>query len=196
MTRRGHESIAQWMERIEEHAERLEVAPHYVYRAFDSYGHLLYIGCTNDVKRRMATHKSQAPWHRFAETLGTTSFDTRTAARSAEKLAIDSEASYFNSTQADINRTQASINAAKRALWSRDWYEPRETEIDPREDWEAFSAAIDAAEPDRRAWRRALDRERERLRGAYPFMTDRDRLDRYLAAREDAELARQQQNAA
>lgn len=154
MNWRRDESIGEWSARIEANAERLEASPHYVYRAFDSYGHLLYVGCTVNVKQRMSAHGSQSKWFRFAETIAVNDYPSRSEARKVEAHAIATEGSYFNATQADIQRTQANRIASQRA-----------------------------------------GKDCDQMKAAYPFLSDADRVERYLAAREDAELGRQERAA-
>lgn len=167
---------------------------HHVYRAFDSYGLLLYVGCSKAVTKRIATHRSQAPWYRYAETFGISGPWERREAFDRERTAIDTEAPYFNSSFADMKRTNANIVAARRNLWERGQYEP-DLDLD-RFDAEGQEYA-DAVERARGAWRHLHDEERARLKsGRFPYMTDRERLDRYLAAREDAESARLEDAAA
>jgi hypothetical protein len=165
--------------------------PHFVYRAFDSYGHLLYIGCTNNPDKRLATHRSQAPWFRFAETISVAGpYAGRSAGRAVETQAILTEGAYFNCTMADIKRTQANINAAKRSLHAQGWFSPR-YEIEDIRDLSVWEAEYERLRPEQEAWDRGFERERERFKaGAYPYMTDADRMARYLVARQDAELAR------
>jgi len=35
---------------------------HFVYRAFDAAGDLLYVGCSNNPERRWAEHRTTSPW--------------------------------------------------------------------------------------------------------------------------------------
>lgn len=39
---------------------------HYVYRVFDASGTPLYVGCSNDVRRRLGEHRRQSCWWPFA----------------------------------------------------------------------------------------------------------------------------------
>lgn len=39
---------------------------HYVYRAYDAAGACLYVGMTNDVRRRRSQHRSMSAWHAAA----------------------------------------------------------------------------------------------------------------------------------
>lgn len=162
---------------------------HYVYRAFDGYGLLLYVGCTLDPDSRLSAHRSSSAWHRFAESIGVTDggWDF-SAARRREREAIDVEAPYFNSSVADMKRTQANIVSARRNLYTRFDPEPRFAgppeaidEHNPR--WMDYCAASEA-------WRRRHEVERALLKvGAFPYLTDADRLSRYLTAREGAALS-------
>lgn len=150
-------------------SDRIEALPHYVYRAFDSYGVLLYIGCTHDTEKRMAHHRTQSAWHPYAETLGVWGPYPFVEARQIEADAIDSEASYFNATPEDMRRSRANRHAAQLAVRKRRF----------------------AGEPVAMC---DIDRVQQALSdsGRYPRLTIADRLARYLAAREDAELARQE----
>lgn len=95
MIRRG-ESMAAWALRMDENARQLEARTHYVYRAFDADGRLLYIGCTVDLAKRMSQHRKSAEWWEFVAELTTHSYPSRSTARAAEELAIHSEGAYFN----------------------------------------------------------------------------------------------------
>lgn len=191
-----NETIADWRERVDARNEAILAAPHFVYRAFDSYGHLLYVGCTKDAKKRLATHRRGAPWFRFAETIGIAGpYDGRDAARAIESEAIDTEGPYFNCTSEQTRALLANLNEAKQMLWRRGWFEPQaDTDgIDWRTDTEGWDAAFEAVAEGQDAWRRAVERNRATIKaGAFPYMTDADRMARYLAAREDAESARQE----
>lgn len=39
---------------------------HYVYRVFDASGVPLYVGCTNNVRRRLGEHRRHSDWWPFA----------------------------------------------------------------------------------------------------------------------------------
>lgn len=186
-SRARNESIRQWSDRIEARNERHEVTPHFVYRAFDSYGLLLYIGCTLDVVKRMSQHRSQSQWHRYAETIAIAGpYDTKSEARRIEREAIDTEAAYFNAAQVDIQATQANRNAAARLVHERMGNPPefdrsREHDDDYIERWCSVH----------QVWNDAKQKVSLELKATTrPFLNDEDRLARYLAAREDAELAR------
>lgn len=173
----GGRSVEQW--------RRLNAADTYVYRAFDGHGLLLYVGCTVNVDSRLSTHRTQSPWFRFAETIGTEVHPSRGEALAAEAAAIETEGSYFNASKADIGATQANRNAARRLLGAGGHFPPHCT-------WAILdSPALYAVhELASEAYRLAHERMRARLKASsHPYLTDADRLARYRAAREDAALA-------
>lgn len=190
---RRYLDLEPWRERVDARNERHEAAPHFVYRAFDSYGHLLYIGCTLNVAKRMGQHRSQSLWHKYAETIAISGpYDGRSAARQIETEAIESEASYFNATKADTRATQANRNTTARMAFERMGNKPS---FDlAREHDEEYVARYDSISDRYENAKRAIA---ARLKATtHPYMTDADRLGRYLAARENAELARTEQAAA
>ena len=72
---------------------------HYVYRAFAADGRLLYVGCTQDPKQRLADHKMQSKWHaqmRRLKIAGPYNYET---ARQLEYDAIEGERPQFNYTR-------------------------------------------------------------------------------------------------
>lgn len=165
-----------------------ENRPHHIYRALDGYGLLLYVGCTVNPDQRLATHRSSSAWYRFAESIGVGSARGRREALDLERLAIDTEGPYFNASFADMKRTQANRVASRRSLRARGDHE------------DVFGGAIDDMNEDNpewvahcersEAWDRRHEAERERLKaGAFWYLTDQDRLARYLAARGAASLA-------
>ena len=142
---------------------------HVVYRAFDSYGLLLYIGCTDNIERRSKQHAKGSPWFPYSETLAISEPMEMFAAWDAEREAIETEGAYFNATSADLCQRNASIAAANQAMWE-----------DGLGRWGRGDLE----------WTAARNRLRAILRDRFPYVTPADRLARYLAAREDAERAR------
>lgn len=187
---RDSETFAEWSARLDARSARIDAAPHFVYRAFDSYGLLLYIGCSLNVEQRLAAHRATSRWHRYAETVGVWGPYSKEEARRAESDAIESEASYFNATKADVRRTQANLHAARRVMADRGDYEPQFDLDRYNREGDSYYAPYELLSD---AWRRRFAKTRARLWAAsYPFLGDGDRLARYIAAREDAELARQE----
>lgn len=175
------ESLDQWSARLDARAERHETTPHYVYRAFDSVGILLYIGCTINVKSRMSSHRTNSAWVPYADTIGVTEYPSRSEARAAEALAIETEGAAFNSTRTDIARTQANRNAARRALWARGDFAPAMPDM---ENWDAeYDAYAELSDGwDRRCWEM-----RKRLKATtHPYLTEAERLASYRAMRADS----------
>lgn len=78
--------------------------PASVYRCYDAYGELLYIGCAVDVAARMRTHKVMSQWHADVFSTTTEPHDTRIEALAAERAAIESEHPKFNVLHSDINQ--------------------------------------------------------------------------------------------
>lgn len=177
---RRWETVEEWVERIDARRARLVARPHYVYRAFDDAGLLLYIGCSVDVKARMTQHRSGSAWHKFmARLVVSEPYDGFDRARAAERKAIDTEGAFFNASQADIQRTQANRNEALRRLTECGIYPPQISleELDDPVACDLHNAEADAFEE--------LKRELcvELKSKGFPFLTVEDRVAAYLAAR-------------
>lgn len=93
---------------------------HYLYRCYDTGGVLLYVGCTNDVQKRMYVHRrssarATASWwlslcmDRY-EVEGP--FKGRGAALKAERRAIRAEQPIFNTQERGHSLTQVRNGAA------------------------------------------------------------------------------------
>lgn len=76
---------------------------HWVYRAWDADGRLLYIGCTKNLKQRRAAHATgtDSDWYPFATRFRAYGPYTYETARAIERQAIETEESYFNGTSED-----------------------------------------------------------------------------------------------
>lgn len=98
---------------------------HYVYRCYDSAGHLLYIGCTQDMVMRMDVHA--ASWQNpasvgislAAERAVATTYPDKATARAAEKQAIFDEAPLFNVHHQRERRTPAQNRAVISAYLAK-----------------------------------------------------------------------------
>lgn len=75
-----------------------ENQPHYVYRVYDPFGDLIYIGCSIDVPSRMSQHYSQAWWGPQAAKVKAKVYPNRFTGRRAESEAIRTERPRWNST--------------------------------------------------------------------------------------------------
>lgn len=70
-----------------------------VYRHFDADGHLLYVGVTNDPKRRLAEHKCRSVWADQIADISVKWVYSREDALAIEAEAIATEAPIFNGGQ-------------------------------------------------------------------------------------------------
>lgn len=70
--------------------------PHYVYRAYDADGVLLYVGCTAYYRTRLEQHASSSAWWLYSTDVTWRGYPTRSAARAGEAAAIRSEHPVFN----------------------------------------------------------------------------------------------------
>lgn len=93
-----------------------EVRNHFVYRAYDAEGGLLYIGCTHDIKKRWTQHCMDNPhWTSITASLrmaGPYSFEV---AREKERSLIESLEPLYNTNR----RRYAEFMAKKRWMRSR-----------------------------------------------------------------------------
>jgi S-DNA-T family DNA segregation ATPase FtsK/SpoIIIE len=62
-----------------------------LYRHFDAEGRLLYVGITNNYRRRSGEHEDSKPWWRLVASTTVERFPTRKEAEAAEKAAIKTE---------------------------------------------------------------------------------------------------------
>lgn len=69
---------------------------HFVYRAFDESGRLLYVGCTVNLTKRMREHQHHAPWHEHMTRIAVAGPFNYETARQVEYDAIESERSLYN----------------------------------------------------------------------------------------------------
>lgn len=76
-----------------------------VYRCFDAYGDLLYVGSSGNVNLRVAQHRLHAPWFSQVDRIAVQPHETREAAFSAESEAIKAEGPVIN-----IKRPKGSVD--------------------------------------------------------------------------------------
>lgn len=190
---RRDETHAEWLARTDAREARISAAQHYVYRTFDSYGLLLYIGCTLNVSKRMGQHRSQSEWAPFAETVATYGpYLDKATARAVESEAIESEGAYFNAMPDETKLLNRLRVASQHRANACGIFRPH-LDVDRLDD-ERHISQHDALY-DR--WEAACERARIELLGTALFAPLRvTRMDRYRAAREDAELARLESEAA
>jgi hypothetical protein len=75
-------------------------APTTLYRFFDGAGRLLYVGISGELPKRLTTHNRRQPWWRKVARSTYEHFETREAAREAERKAIRGDHPRFN--RADV----------------------------------------------------------------------------------------------
>jgi predicted GIY-YIG superfamily endonuclease len=100
-----------------------EPRDHFVYRAWDAEGRLLYIGLTSQPERRYIAHKYSMPWFEYLARYTRMGPFTKDVAADLERRAIAAENSYYNGTYAATNGQQRRWDAAydrhRKALGSR-----------------------------------------------------------------------------
>jgi predicted GIY-YIG superfamily endonuclease len=134
-------------------SERQESGRTFVYRAFDSYGDLLYVGMTKDLVARIKDHTRQSPaWITQMATLTAVTYWKRAEACAAESKAIRTECPIYNvvgSRNGDTARYLSWLAGQAR------YGQPKpETET---ERWVHFYANFDEYV---RVWRMATEAER------------------------------------
>lgn len=67
-----------------------------VYRCYDAFGELLYIGCTENLNQRIRGHENTSPWWFSVADIRLEHFTSAMDARRAERAAIRSEHPKFN----------------------------------------------------------------------------------------------------
>lgn len=72
------------------------VRGHFVYRAYDADGRLIYIGATSELMNRWDQHEALSWWYEMAAWVEAEPYPTRDAAFAAEMVAIQEEQPAFN----------------------------------------------------------------------------------------------------
>lgn len=188
--RNRNETMAEWSDRLEARYARLETATHYVYRAYDEFDFLLYVGCTVNLQGRLSAHLSSSPWRPYMVRHEFETYAGLKAARAAELALINAEQTPFNATQDDVNRTQANLHGAKRYLANLGIFAPQfdiaEGEIETfaqTPEWATYVAESEA-------YSELLDEMRADLKATdFPYLEPEDRLANYLAIRDSMEAA-------
>lgn len=149
------------------------MSTHHVYRAFDEFGLLLYVGCTNDVPRRLAQHRSAGIWHQYMRRLTSEGPFPRDQALQVEAKAIDTEGPHFNAQPEHTALVQENNRAATRLLES--------LSIDP-------PPGADVSDEEAEVWHSAWYEARRALtvliQQQYPIVDTAARTQWYLAEHE------------
>ncbi len=137
--------------------------PHYVYRAYDDAGSLLYVGCTLDFERRRREHEQKRPWADRIARWEVVGYPTQEPALLAEEEAIKAESPEFNAMYngAGLTGWNDERRAAETCLHGHPWADHAETNAQGRRI---------CGECKRIAWRRH-DRKRRNTR---PSTLERD----------------------
>lgn len=74
------------------------VGEHHVYRLFDKYDELIYVGMTYDLQARLTHHRADFinPWARYIDHWTSEVYPDRVSARQAEQAAIAEACPTFN----------------------------------------------------------------------------------------------------
>lgn len=72
------------------------ITPHQVYRYFDKYGVLLYVGCSLNARTRLAGHRARAEWFDQIARMTIEDFPSKEDGLNAERAAIRSENPKYN----------------------------------------------------------------------------------------------------
>jgi predicted GIY-YIG superfamily endonuclease len=64
------------------------MSSHHVYRAYDKSGSLLYVGATNDLERRLNSHRNDSGWWLFQDHVESEAFPSRAEAEAEETTLI------------------------------------------------------------------------------------------------------------
>lgn len=92
---------------------------HFVYRAYDSTGHLLYVGCTMDLKRRRGEHRSWSKWWPLAVRFRLSGPYNYTTGRALEREAIKTEHPLWNHNEPRRFRIRAMRTRVTNRAFSR-----------------------------------------------------------------------------
>lgn len=93
---------------------RIAHMKHDVYKAFDGFGTLLYVGCSVNVFTRLREHKQYAAWYPIATAIEVTRYPSRATALAEEARTIAAEHPEFNVTREtfrEVDLTDSVIEA-------------------------------------------------------------------------------------
>ena len=81
-----------------------------LYRHFDMFGQLLYVGITLRTSSRLANHAATSQWVQFADHEAAVWYPSRAEAEKAEREAIEIEKPIFNKIYAPADRAQRVVS--------------------------------------------------------------------------------------
>jgi predicted GIY-YIG superfamily endonuclease len=111
----------------------------HVYICFDANRRPLYVGQTNNVKRRMKEHTMYAGWGRTVALMTVLTYETRQDAETVERR-------YINKLRPDHNsrhnpRCQSVAEAIENHALSREWYRRNGWAPDADDDAQSYQLA-------------------------------------------------------
>jgi predicted GIY-YIG superfamily endonuclease len=86
----------------------------YVYEAYDAFGNLLYVGITNNLKRRLKEHQSRAKWWNQQTEVRHTLYPSRDEAKEQESRVIANRSPVFNIAETDKHADAVRVSWQKR----------------------------------------------------------------------------------
>lgn len=89
----------------------------HVYRAFDSAGRLLYVGCSVSVDARLRQHEASAQWWLYKDKLAVEEFASQDEALAAEAEAIATEHPRWNMTGRSPDHPDGRCSTIQQARW-------------------------------------------------------------------------------
>jgi predicted GIY-YIG superfamily endonuclease len=102
----------------------------YVYEAYDAFGNLLYVGITNDLKRRLNEHRRSAKWWTQQIEVRHTFYASRDEAKEQESRVIANRSPVYNVAETYKHADAVRVSWQKRKEQKRK--EPRFI-VSPRE---------------------------------------------------------------
>ena len=103
----------------------------YLYEAYDAFGNLLYVGITNDLKRRLNEHRRSAKWWNEQTEVRHTYYASRDEAKEQESRVIADRSPGFNIAETDKHAEAVRVSWQKRKEQKRNAprfiVSPRET---------------------------------------------------------------------
>jgi excinuclease UvrABC nuclease subunit len=86
----------------------------YLYEAYDAFGNLLYVGITNDLKRRLKEHRFSAKWWTQQTEIKHTLYPSRYEAKEQESRVIADRSPGFNIAETDKHAEAVRLSWQKR----------------------------------------------------------------------------------
>ncbi|WP_131104059.1 GIY-YIG nuclease family protein [Ornithinimicrobium sufpigmenti] len=142
---------------------------HYVYRAYDEHGLLLYVGCTGSPRQRHDHHRSQSAWFPYAVRFVTAGPYAADEAFALEAEVIERESPFFNTSRAEVG-----VKVQRHAFVRRHLQDRRRTDPSLWEDFERFCSVHREAQAEAERRYPTVDHHAS-------YLQARNRLDRVAA---------------